>query len=61
MKGNKIVRISKTTFVDGYKIKIEFDDKATQVVDFERFIFSSRNPMIKIFRNIVFFLFPGFE
>jgi len=48
----KIVSIVRANYVDGYKIKLEFDDRTIQVVDFEEFILSSRNPMIKKFQDI---------
>ncbi len=47
-----MVSIVKANYIDGYKIKLEFDDRTTQVIDFEELILSSRNPMVKKFQDI---------
>ncbi|MEE9372532.1 MAG: hypothetical protein V3V00_05710 [Saprospiraceae bacterium] len=49
---SKMVSIVKANYIDGYKIKLEFDDRTTQVIDFEELILSSRNPMVKKFQDI---------
>ena len=49
---NKVISITKATYLDSYNIELEFDDSTVQIIDFEKFILSARNPMISKFGNI---------
>lgn len=42
-----VVSIDKAAYLDGYKIKFDFSDGVSQIIDFERFLTSAKNPMTK--------------
>jgi hypothetical protein len=44
-----VIEISRAQHEAGYKLKIHFNDGATRTIDFEPFLKSSRNPMIRAF------------
>ncbi len=52
-----VVSIEKAVYLDGYKIKFDFSDGVSQIIDFEYFLKAAKNPMTKryldkdMFRN----------
>jgi hypothetical protein len=52
-----VITIEKAVYIDNYKIKLEFSDGLSRIVDFKEFLSSARNPMTtkyldkKEFRN----------
>jgi hypothetical protein len=42
-----VVSIEKALYLDGYKVKFDFPDGVSQVIDFENFLKSGKNPMSK--------------
>jgi len=42
-----IVSIDKAVYLNDYKIKFEFSDDVSQIIDFEDFLKTARNPMTK--------------
>ena len=42
-----VVSIDKAVYLNGYKIKFDFSDGVSQIIDFESFLKSAKNPMTK--------------
>jgi len=51
----KTIDVVKATYVDGYKVNIEFSDKKTQIVDFEQFLLKNHHPLNEKYKDIHFF------
>lgn len=51
-----VVEINKAQYVSGYKIRFEFSDQSIQVVDFEHFLKSAKNPMTKKYLDVSEFM-----
>jgi Protein of unknown function (DUF2442) len=49
IRKNDVVEAVRVQHETGYKLKILFSDGATRKIDFEPFLKSSRNPMIRAF------------
>lgn len=46
------MKVSKVKYLSDYKLEIKFDDGKVNVVDFEKFLNKSQNPMISKYKNI---------
>lgn len=46
-----VVSIEKAVCLEGYKIKFDFSDGVSQIIDFENFLKSAKNPMTKKYLN----------
>jgi len=42
-----VVSIDKAVYLDGYKMKFDFSDGVSRIVDFEGFLKVAKNPMTK--------------
>lgn len=42
-----VVSIDKAIYLEGYKIKFDFSDGVSKVIDFEDFLKAAKNPMTK--------------
>jgi hypothetical protein len=42
-----VVSIDRAVYLDSYKIKFEFSDGLSRIIDFEDFLKSAKNPMIR--------------
>jgi hypothetical protein len=47
-----VVSIEKAVYLFGYKIKFDFSDGVSQIIDFENFLRSAKNPMTKKYMNL---------
>lgn len=52
---NQIILIENAEYVGGYKIRLHFNDKMTQIIDFENFICTSNNPHIAKYSDLTLF------
>lgn len=52
---NQIITIEKADYVDGYKIRLEFNDNSVQTINFENFILTSHNPHIAKYSDLNLF------
>lgn len=52
---NQIIFIENADYLNGYKIRLHFNDKTTQTIDFENFICSSTNPHIAKYSDLAIF------
>lgn len=52
---NQIISIEKADYVDGYKIRLVFNDGSVQIIDFENFICTSHNPHIAKYSDLKLF------
>lgn len=52
---NQIILIENADYLNGYKIRLHFNDKTTQTIDFENFILSSHNPHIAKYSDLEIF------
>ena len=44
---SQIIKIEKASYLGGYKIKLTFNDKSEQSIDFYPFLSNSLNPLIR--------------
>jgi len=44
-KPTKVINVVEAAHVDGYRLRVTFDDGVTQLIDFEPFLRQARNPM----------------
>jgi hypothetical protein len=51
----QIITIESAEYVDGYKIRLQFNDQTTQTINFENFITSSSNPHIAKYSDLAIF------
>lgn len=51
----KTIHVEKATYIDGYKVAIEFNDKTTQTVDFGSFLTSHPHPGHDKYKDIQLF------
>jgi hypothetical protein len=51
----QIITIESAEYVNGYKIRLQFNDQTTQTINFENFIRSSHNPHIAKYSNLELF------
>ncbi len=49
------ISITKAAYLKDYKIKIIFSDGIEQIIDFEKFLSTARNPMTKKYLNLRLF------
>ena len=47
IKENQIIKIEKVSYLGGYKLKLAFNDKSEQSIDFYPFLSNSLNPLIR--------------
>jgi hypothetical protein len=47
IKENQIIKIEKASYLGGYKLKLAFNDKSEQSIDFYPFLSNSLNPLIR--------------
>ena len=47
IKENQIIKIEKVSYLGGYKLKLAFNDKSEQPIDFYPFLSNSLNPLIR--------------
>ena len=47
IKENQIIKIEKVNYLGDYKLKLAFNDKSEQSVDFYPFLSNSLNPLIR--------------
>ncbi|MGV3587143.1 MAG: DUF2442 domain-containing protein [Adhaeribacter sp.] len=47
-----VISIDKAQYLDNYKIRFDFSDGISQVVDFEPFLKSAKNPMTKKYLDL---------
>ncbi len=47
-----VISITEALYLDGYKIKFEFSDQTSKIVDFEPFLQKARNPMTRKFLDL---------
>jgi DUF971 family protein len=47
IKENQIIKIEKVSYLGGYKLKLAFNDKSEQSIDFFPFLSNSLNPLIR--------------
>ena len=52
---NQIIAIEKADYIDTYRIRLHFNDKTTQIIDFGNFILSSHNPHIAKYSDLEIF------
>jgi len=57
--GIKTIKIVKATYVEGYKVELQFNDKTIQIVDFENFLLKHPHPVHDKYKDIR--LFKQFE
>jgi hypothetical protein len=44
---NQVITIKQVKHIEGYQLKLDFNDKTTQVIDFFPFLSNSLNPLIR--------------
>lgn len=49
------ISITKAAYLKDYKIRVLFSDKTEQIVDFERFLSTAKNPMTKKYLDLHLF------
>ena len=47
IKENQIIKIEKVSYLGDYKLKLAFNDKSEQSIDFYPFLSNSLNPLIR--------------
>ena len=52
MNKNEIIAIKDAKYLDGYKLRLKFNDGKENVVDFGPFLRSARNPMTKKYQDL---------
>ncbi|MFZ2890701.1 DUF2442 domain-containing protein [Sulfuricurvum sp.] len=52
---DQIILIENADYLNGYKLRLHFNDKTTQTIDFENFILSSTNPHIAKYSDLAIF------
>jgi hypothetical protein len=52
---NQIISIKKADYVEGYKIRLVFNDDSVQIIDFSNFILTSHNPHIAKYSDLNLF------
>ncbi|MDQ1298168.1 MAG: hypothetical protein QG558_707 [Campylobacterota bacterium] len=52
---DQIILIENADYLNGYKIRLQFNDQTTQTIDFENFILSSTNPHIAKYADLEIF------
>lgn len=52
MNKNEIIEIKDAKYVDGYKLRLRFNDGKEKIVDFGPFLRSARNPMTKKYQDL---------
>lgn len=52
---NQIISIKKADYVEGYKIRLVFNDDSVQIIDFKNFILTSHNPHIAKYSDLNLF------
>jgi len=52
---DQIILIENAEYLNGYKLRLYFNDKTTQTIDFENFICSSHNPHIAKYSDLAIF------
>ena len=52
---NQIIFIENADYLNGYKIRLHFNDQMTQTIDFENFILSSTNLHIAKYSDLAIF------
>ena len=57
----KYISIKEARYVKGYKIYMKFNDGKENILDFKEFIFKSRHPEIKKYKNMELFKKFNFE
>ena len=55
------VKVTGAEYLDGYRLRIAFDDGVVRVVDFEPFLSKSQHPAIRKYLDIKLFLKWTFE
>jgi len=48
-KTKNIIEINKAQYLDGYKLKLFFNDGKKKVIDLDKFLKSAKNPMTRRF------------
>jgi hypothetical protein len=51
----QIITIESAEYIDGYKIRLQFNDQTTQTINFENFIRTSHNPHISKYSDLTLF------
>ncbi|MDD2369079.1 MAG: DUF2442 domain-containing protein [Sulfuricurvum sp.] len=51
----QIIIIENAEYIDGYKIRLHFNDQTTQTINFENFIRTSHNPHIAKYSDLALF------
>jgi hypothetical protein len=51
----QIITIESSEYIDGYKIRLQFNDQTTQTINFENFILSSHNLHIAKYSDLAIF------
>jgi len=46
------IKIIKANYLNDYKLKLVFSDGKSNIVDFEPFLLSAKNPMVNKYKNI---------
>lgn len=52
---NQTILIENADYLDGYKIRLQFNDQTTQAIDFKNFICLSNNPHIAKYSDLELF------
>lgn len=52
---DQIILIENADYLNGYKIRLHFNDQTTQTIDFENFICTSHNPHIAKYSDLEIF------
>ncbi len=47
IKENQVIKIEKVSYIGDYKLKLAFNDKSEQSIDFYPFLSNSLNPLIR--------------
>ena len=48
----KAVKVESAKYVEGFKLKIKFDDQSEKIVDFGSFLSSNQHPVYEQYKNI---------
>lgn len=48
----KVIEIVDAEYVGGYRIRLTFNDRKKQTIDFESFVKSSHNPMTSVYKDL---------
>lgn len=55
IRENQVVTVQKVEYVEGYKLRLTFNDDRIQLIDFADFILHSTNPHIHKYRELALF------